>query len=102
MSESVAIVASFFPKPSHEKQVEEVLRDIVSATRTEPGNRRYELYAGNGAPPATFVLLETYKDQSALETHRGTNHYKTFEVRISNLLSQPVKVQVLRAVDIGR
>jgi quinol monooxygenase YgiN len=99
MSESIAVVASFLPKPSQEKQVEQVLRGMISPTRAEPGNQRYELYAGNGAP-AMFILLEMYKDQPAVEAHRVTEHYKAYRARIGDLLSEPIKVQVLRAVDI--
>lgn len=101
MSESVAVVASFIPKPSHEKQVEQVLRGMISPTRAEPGNQRYELYAGNGAP-AVFVLLEMYKDQAAVEAHRGTEHYKAYRARIGDLLSEPIKVKILRVLDIVR
>jgi quinol monooxygenase YgiN len=101
MSEPVAVVASFFPKPSQEKQVEQVLRDMISPTRAEPGNQRYELYVGNGTP-AMFVLLEMYKDQAAVEAHRGTEHYKAYRSRIGGLLAEPIKVEVLRALDIGR
>jgi quinol monooxygenase YgiN len=99
MSESIAVVASFLPKPSQEKQVEQVLRGMISPTRAEPGNLRYELYAGNGGP-AMFILLEMYKDQAAAEAHRVTEHYKAYRARIGDLLSEPIKVQVLRAVDI--
>jgi quinol monooxygenase YgiN len=101
MSEPVAVIASFFPKAGQEQQVEQVLHDMISPTRAEPGALRYELYGGV-EDSSMFVLIEMYRDHAALESHRGASHYKAFRARIDNLLTQPVQVGVLRVIDVGR
>jgi quinol monooxygenase YgiN len=96
----VSVVAVFTPKAGQSTVVEETLRGMVRPTRNEPGCTRYELYQSAGSDPR-FVLLEAYKDQSALEFHRTTDHYKSYRARIIDLLNGPIDVTVLADVDAG-
>ena len=98
MSDKVSVIASFFPKAGKESDVEQILRGMIGPTRAEPGCERYELYGGTGSPPS-FHLFEIYENQAALEAHRNTPHYKSYRARIADLLSEPIKVQVLRALN---
>jgi len=98
MSERVCVIANFLPKVGGEQQVETILRGMILPTRTEPGCERYELYQAAGQP-ASFVLFEIYTDQGALEAHRNTGHYKSYRAGIADLLSEPIKVQVLQVLD---
>jgi quinol monooxygenase YgiN len=97
----ISVIASFNPKAGQEAEVEKILRDMCAPTRGEPGCDRYDLYRVNGAQPQ-FVLLEDYRDQTALESHRQTEHYKSYRSRITDLLSEPIKVMVLSGVDVAR
>jgi quinol monooxygenase YgiN len=93
----VAIFASFVPKPDHERQVETVLRGMVAQTRLEPGCLLYDLYraqAGN-----SLHLFEVYRDRTAVDAHRATEHYKEYRTTISDLLAEPIAVAVLDEVD---
>ena len=101
MSTLVSVIATFIPKPGQDKGVEQVLRGMVSPTRNEPGCNRYDLYCTKDSP-ASYVLFEIYKDQAALEAHRGTEHYKSYRARIPELLSEPIKVQVLTGLDAAK
>ena len=100
MSERVSVIASFLPKPGEEKNVEGILRGMIAPTRAEAGCERYELYQGPGQPKS-FVLFEIYSDQAALEAHRNTGHYKSYRARVSDLLNEPIKVQLLQVLDVG-
>lgn len=99
MSAPVSVIARFFPKDGQENAVETVLRGMVSPTRNEPGCQRYDLYRVKDGP-AQFALFEIYKDQTALEAHRATEHYKDYRARIVDLLSEPINVLVLNGVDV--
>ena len=95
---AVSVVATFSPKTDQESTVESILRGMVGPTRNEPGCLRYELYAAAG-PERRFVLLEAYADQTALEAHRASEHYKSYRSRIGDLLKEPIKVILLDAID---
>lgn len=97
---SPLIVVRFTPKPGLHEPVEAVLRGMVAATRTEPGNRRYDLFKSADASGATlFHLVEHYADQAAIAAHRETAHYKQYRIDIMPLLQEPPQVQLLQAVD---
>lgn len=98
MSTTVCVVATFMALPDKEQQVEEVLRGMIDPTRAEPGNRRYELYS-DSRRSAVFVLIEVYEDQAAVEAHRAGEHYKAYRAHIPELLSEPIKIQLLDVVD---
>jgi quinol monooxygenase YgiN len=97
---SVSVIATFLPKTGEESNVESVLRGMIAPTRAEPGCERYELYRV-GDQPLAFVLFEMYTGQAALEAHRNTAHYKFYRARIADLLSEPIKVQLLQVLDTG-
>jgi quinol monooxygenase YgiN len=101
MSTTVSVIATFTPLPGKEQEVGEVLRAMIAPTRAEPGNQGYELYRDIGTS-AEFVLIEMYTDQAAVEAHRAGEHYKAYRACISELLSEPIKVQLLREVDADR
>jgi quinol monooxygenase YgiN len=97
---SPLVVVRFDPKPGLHDQVEAVLRTMVPATRSEEGNRRYDLFRSSdpsGAP--LFLLVEHYADDAAVAAHRETPHYKQYRVDILPLLQQPPAVQMLHAID---
>ena len=97
----VIIIASFYPNAGQENDVETILKGMVGPTRNEPGNEIYDLYAktadSDGAP--SFHLFERYKDGDALQAHRETEHYKAYRAKITEYLSDPIGVNVLKAVD---
>jgi quinol monooxygenase YgiN len=101
MTTTVSVIATFTPLPGKEQEVGEVLRAMIAPTRAEPGNLRYELYRDMDLS-AVFVLIEMYKDQAAVEAHRAGEHYKAYRACIPELLSAPIKVQLLREIDADR
>ena len=55
-------------------QVEEALRHLSLASRQEPGCVNYVAHFVDG-DPCTVLIYEQYRDQEALEHHRGTPHF---------------------------
>jgi quinol monooxygenase YgiN len=56
-----------------------MLRSLRAASRAEPGCITFDVSRSNDAPD-TFVLYEEWRDQSALDEHYQTEHFKTFGV----------------------
>lgn len=93
------VIARLLPLPSHHDEVAEALRTLVAASRSEPGNRRYDLFAPADGSPG-FHLIEVYADQAALDAHRASEHYRAFRATIADWLGAPPEVGVLAGVDV--
>ncbi|MET0935386.1 MAG: putative quinol monooxygenase [Luteibacter sp.] len=78
----------------------DVLGHVASlreASLGEPGCLGYEVFQA----PGTVLLLEHYRDDEALETHRQSAHYQALVVgRIVPLLASR-EVEILRPRDAG-
>jgi quinol monooxygenase YgiN len=77
-----------------------LVAELRRETLVEPGCQGYDVFR-NTDNPCEILLLERYRDDSAIEAHRGSAHYKDLVVqRILPLLSDR-KVELLRARDAG-
>jgi quinol monooxygenase YgiN len=45
------------------------------------------------------VLFERYRSRSALQEHRRSTHYQNYRAQLSGLLTKPIEVTVLDALD---
>lgn len=95
---TVAIFATFVPKPGHEREVELTLEALLSATRRESGCLRFDLHAGAG-PHATFHLFEIFADEQAVDAHRDTDHYRLYRAAVMPLLQTPPAVVRMTPID---
>ncbi|MEX3942687.1 putative quinol monooxygenase [Paraburkholderia sp. BR10937] len=97
---TVYLFASITPKPEHVADVEALMRDMVSHTRKEPGNLRYDLLRrADGAPG--FYLYETYVDEAALQAHRDSAHFVAYRAKIGAWVTEPPEVKLLKGVDVA-
>jgi quinol monooxygenase YgiN len=97
---AVIVFASFRPAEGQASHVHELLSWMVEHTRQEPGCERYDLYRTEG--DATFHLFERYRDDEALQAHRGSDHYVEYRRRIVDMLDGPIDVLILDAVHAER
>ena len=67
MSE-LQVVATIPAKYGSEDAVRDVLSTLATATRAEDGCVGYDLYE-SGAAAGTFVTVERWRDQAALDAH---------------------------------
>ena len=51
----------------------EILEALVPASRAEPGTLRYDVFRVTD-DPRTFILVETYEDEAALDAHAASAH----------------------------
>ena len=69
----VNAVTYTFP-PGRADEAEALLRELRGASLAEEGCLGYEIARGEDG--VTFVLFETYRDQTALDAHYETDHFK--------------------------
>lgn len=88
----IVLVASLKAKAGKEKQLEDVLKKMVSSVQTEKGCTKYILHRAK-ADPAQFMFYEEYVDQAALDVHNATAWFKQLGKDLEGLLAgDPVAV----------
>ncbi|WP_031468189.1 putative quinol monooxygenase [Sciscionella sediminilitoris] len=95
----VTVIARFTPAPEHAEQLRKLLEGMVAPTRAEAGCHSYNLFTTQ-TEDTQFVLVERYRDSSALEAHRASAHYKNYRAQLPDLLATPLDVTVLAPVDV--
>lgn len=96
----IALFASLTAQPEHRAALEQALRQMVEASRREPGNLRYDLFV-RGDDAATFDLFELYADAAAVAAHRASAHYQAFREQIGGWLAAPVDVRSAEPLDLA-
>jgi quinol monooxygenase YgiN len=61
------------------ERVAEILRELGPASRLEPGCVSYIAHFVEGEA-ATVLIYEQYKDEAALEAHRGSPHFHKYAI----------------------
>jgi quinol monooxygenase YgiN len=90
----LAIVATLKIKPGTEAEFEAVALALVAAVNAdEPGCALYTL--SRSATPETYVFMERYVDQAALDGHRVTAHYKELGAKMGPFMAGRPEVQRL-------
>ena len=64
-------------KPDSAEIVKPAARAFMTATRTEEGCASYQFYEDFDAP-GSYIVVEQWRDQAALDAHGQTVHYKQF------------------------
>ena len=68
-------IATIKVKPGMEGQFEAVAKELVAKVNAnEPGCKLYALHRNEAA--GTYVFMERYTDQAAVEAHRATDYFK--------------------------
>jgi quinol monooxygenase YgiN len=62
---------------SDREKVEDYLRKLTAATRQEPGCVTYVAHFIQEGPPA-ILIYEQYRDEAAVEQHRGSPHFASY------------------------
>ena len=72
-----------------------VTRELVAGSQAEEGCIEYDLYENKDAPNS-FVFIEKWKDEAALEAHTKMEHYVNNIGKIGALLAKPAVVNKFR------
>ena len=94
----LGVVATIKVKPGMEKEFETVAKELVARVNAnEPGCKLYALH--HGEAPHTYVFMERYADQAAVDAHRATDHFKTLGRKMGEYMEGRPEVLRLREVD---
>ena len=90
-------IATIKVKPGMEKEFEAVAKELVTKVNAnEPGCKLYALHQGEA--PLTYVFMERYADQAAVDAHRGTDYFKALGRKMGEYMDGRAEVMRLREV----
>ena len=94
------VVATIPVAPDRLEEARAVFATLIAATRQEEGCVRYDLHE-SAAQPGTFVMVEEYADQAALESHMASPHLAAAFAAATELLAGEVAIHPLVPVDVA-
>jgi quinol monooxygenase YgiN len=94
----LGIIATLRVKPGMEQAFEAVAKELVAKVNAnEPGCALYALH--HAEAPSTYVFMERYVDQSAVEAHRATDYFKALGRKMGEFMDGRPEVIRLRQVE---
>jgi len=94
----LGVVATLKIKPGMEKDFEAVAKELVAkVTANERGCTLYALH--HGEAPGTYVFMERYADQAAVDAHRATDYFKSLGRKMGEYMDGKAEVLRLREVE---
>ena len=72
---------------------EAVAKELMAAVRAnEPGNKVYQ-FCKSKSDPTTYVVMEIYADQAALEAHGKSEHFRTVGAKMGPSMAGRPEIQ---------
>ncbi len=69
---------TFIAKPDGIEKMKELLSAMVKPSKAEDGCIFYEIFQYQNRPEK-FMAVETWRDDTALDGHRASEHYKIYK-----------------------
>lgn len=95
---AVGVIARLKIQEGKNEEFEAIFTELMAAVRAnEPGNNFYSLHH-SANDPQTYVVLEQYADQAALDAHGKTDHFRTLGRKMGGCMAGAPEIEVMQAV----
>jgi quinol monooxygenase YgiN len=95
---AIGVIATLKVQDGKGGEFEAVFRDLAAQVRAnEPGNQLYQVVKSR-ADANTYVVMELYADQAALEAHGKSDHFKAASPKIAPTLAGRPDIQYLDSI----
>ncbi len=95
---AVGVLATIRIQAGKNAEFEAVAQEMMAAVRAnEPGNKMYQ-FCKSKKEDTTYVVMELYADQAALEAHGQSNHFKTIGPKMGPFMAGRPEVAYYDAV----
>ena len=91
------LIAVIKPRPDRLDDALQALTTLAEASRAEDGCELYDLVT-NDSEPLTWYMLEKWMSRDHWEAHMRTAHNAAFGAVVSDLVTEPIKLQFYTAV----
>ena len=90
---AIGVIATLKVQDGKGSEFEGVFRDLAGQVRAnEPGNKLYQVFKSR-KEANTYVVMEIYEDQAALEAHGKSDHFKAAGPKLGPTLGGRPDVQ---------
>ena len=94
----IGVIATLTIQDGKQAGFEDLMRELAAQVRAnEPECTFYQLHKTDD--PTSYVMLEQYSSEAALEAHRITPHFKELGGRLGEFLGGAPTIQILPAVE---
>ena len=94
----IGIVATIRITEGADNAFETAFGELAAAVRAnEPGNKLYQLTRSR-TETGVYKVLEIYADQSAVDAHRASAHFKELGAKLGPSMAGRPEVEILDAV----
>lgn len=90
-SSIIVVVANVYCLADQMENILSNLRKLIDATRTEPGNIKYELHQ-DLSDEAHLTFIEEWTNEEALQLHFQTEHFKEAAQYIKAVSTKPAEI----------
>ena len=95
---AIGVVATIKIKEGANEAFEAVAKELMAAVHAnEPGNKMYQ-FCRSKADATTYVVMEIYADQAALEAHGKSEHFRTIGPKMGPSMAGRPDVQYFDTV----
>jgi quinol monooxygenase YgiN len=95
---AIGVIATLKVQEGKGGEFEAVFRDLAAKVRAnEPGNQLYQVVKSR-TDANTYVVMELYADQAALEAHGASDHFKAAGPKIGPTLGGRPDIQYLDTI----
>ncbi|MDD2646188.1 MAG: putative quinol monooxygenase [Bacteroides sp.] len=98
MKEQIKIVAEFTLKKGTADKIKPIFAAVVKGSQAEDGCVYYNIHKDiNDTTDTKYVMIETWKNQEAINKHNLTPHFKTF-IQESEPYFESTRVLLLKEI----
>jgi len=95
---AIGVVATIKIKEGTNAAFEAVAQEMMAAVRAnEPGNKVYQ-FCRSKTEPTTYVVMEIYADQAALQAHGKSDHFRSIGPKMGPSMAGRPDVQYFDTV----
>ncbi|TDK29863.1 antibiotic biosynthesis monooxygenase [Rhizobium deserti] len=95
LTDQTELIALLKAKPEKRAALFDALAAIVPEVRKEDGCLRYDLHVDRDDPDMA-VMLESWRDESALNAHAAGAPFQSLTERLDDLLAEPLRLHRLQ------
>jgi quinol monooxygenase YgiN len=92
---AIGIVARLKIQPGKNEEFEATFSELEAVvSETEPGNNFYALHKSR-ADENTYIVLEQYTDQAALDVHGKSDQFKSVSAKLGDCMAGRPEIEIM-------
>ena len=95
---AIGVVATIKIQPGKNAEFEAVAKELMAAVHANESGNKFYNFCKSKADANTYVVMEMYADQAALEAHGKSDHFRSIGPKMGPFMAGRPDVQYFDAV----